>query len=1364
MVASSFFPVSTEQNHKCDLALFSAKRRRISASGSIDSASCLETDNYDDDSSCILATSGLCLPSNGYQILVCLQMACSLLSSCSDFEAGNATHSCLEMACRVNGNADTASYTTGAGGISDSDNGYGSSGFVSGWMYINEQGQMCGPYIQEQLFEGLASGFLPHELPVYPVINGALMNPVPLKFFKHYPDHVSTGFAYSAGVMFNVPATTDCPVGPIQDATKKSASVSLNSDQKSHVQQTTCMSVVTASESVLASSTDFRQQPLGWEEKCWLYQDGYGRNNGPHSLSELYYWHQFGYLHDSVMIHHAENKFTPFSLASLINEWRRENSSSAALLDLKDTSSLFDFISGVSGEIGSQLHDGIMKAARRFLLDEIIGNVIVDFVAMKKVQKQRKNEHATENLKGCALDGEKAKFSDGERNDSVSRAASDACHDASAPTCSANEFFEEPSVCRKMKTIGAIENFRAAHIAISHVLFGHCMEVLWNAVFYDPIANYTLIWRKSRRWSHSNIGKTALEGEPGTFVEEPDFPPGFQPRAQESLSCRPLLMLQSHFSEEKSSKPQTAVNTPMYNGDQNEVMGRVEKDLFLAAKASLDSFLITVIEEEVYAPIKRVKDDEPNEVATDTCGQFCDETDPATSGEHTAWEMAQGVDPGGYHLDDSQTPMDGVKSSHQLDASPHIHSLYSFLGSGFERLGKPTSTVIDDQITGEPAPPGLEDFKIDLPVQDHYLCSADHSQIPNEVLRFPVLAAASVYEKSSDFIGSAFKRLGTPVCIAIDDQRTDEPPPPGSENYINKVVLSTTCTFRQSGLSKGIPKRRKFVILAMFRQKLHDVVLREWKSSFDDDILFQSLVSWCNMKQQFNPVQVEPATESEGLLKLSSAMEPELDDLVERSKSCHSSGPSEVSVVDMFTYSRKKKGPKNSGAEPESPTLVDMILRRQSLKNFGKQKSSRNASCSGASGVLKLKHKANGSSCKPTELTVGASMDGGTVKRKLAEDCLPNRTSTTKKLHRVTGAFQDKGLVSNVKSGVAKVSALEANSNHMENLSGSNVCDVSNQDNLAADLFQNLQKSSKKLKLKRKHLMDESSSLASNARLMNSDAKQTASKKIAKMGIQSIQSRVLSSCPVSVGCARSSINGWEWHNWSLKARPAERARVRGIRVTTVHHFSSEINVSQLSHVKGISARTNRVKMRNLLAAAEGAELLKASQLKVKSELLYFHGVSCTPSFPHFPDPLFVVLMQARKKRLRFQRSKIHDWGLVALEPIEADDFVIEYVGELIRPRISDIRERQYEKMGIGSSYLFRLDDGYVVDATKRGGIARFINHSCEPNCYTKIVSVEGQKRIFIYAKRHITAGEEITYNYKFPLEEKKIPCNCGSKR
>lgn len=69
---------------------------------------------------------------------------------------------------------------------------------ASGWMYVNEVGQMCGSYVQEQLYEGLSisTGFLPDELPVYPVVNGTLITPVPLNYFKQFPDHVATGFAY----------------------------------------------------------------------------------------------------------------------------------------------------------------------------------------------------------------------------------------------------------------------------------------------------------------------------------------------------------------------------------------------------------------------------------------------------------------------------------------------------------------------------------------------------------------------------------------------------------------------------------------------------------------------------------------------------------------------------------------------------------------------------------------------------------------------------------------------------------------------------------------------------------------------------------------------------------------------------------------------------------------------------------------------------------------------------------------------------------------------------------------------------------------------------------------------------------------
>ena len=57
-----------------------------------------------------------------------------------------------------------------------------------------------------------------------------------------------------------------------------------------------------------------------------------------------------------------------------------------------------------------------------------------------------------------------------------------------------------------------------------------------------------------------------------------------------------------------------------------------------------------------------------------------------------------------------------------------------------------------------------------------------------------------------------------------------------------------------------------------------------------------------------------------------------------------------------------------------------------------------------------------------------------------------------------------------------------------------------------------------------------------------------------------------------------------------------------------------------------------------------------------------------------------------------------------------------------------------------------------MDATRQGGPARFINHSCDPSCYTKIIVVEGQKRIGIYSKRRIDVGEELSYDYKVIIQ------------
>lgn len=65
--------------------------------------------------------------------------------------------------------------------------------------------------------------------------------------------------------------------------------------------------------------------------------------------------------------------------------------------------------------------------------------------------------------------------------------------------------------------------------------------------------------------------------------------------------------------------------------------------------------------------------------------------------------------------------------------------------------------------------------------------------------------------------------------------------------------------------------------------------------------------------------------------------------------------------------------------------------------------------------------------------------------------------------------------------------------------------------------------------------------------------------------------------------------------------------------------------------------------------------------------------------------------------------------------------VIEYVGQMIRPSVADHREKKYNEMGIGSSYLFRVDLETIIDATKVGNLARFINHSCNVSYFNLII-------------------------------------------
>ena len=137
-----------------------------------------------------------------------------------------------------------------------------------------------------------------------------------------------------------------------------------------------------------------------------------------------------------------------------------------------------------------------------------------------------------------------------------------------------------------------------------------------------------------------------------------------------------------------------------------------------------------------------------------------------------------------------------------------------------------------------------------------------------------------------------------------------------------------------------------------------------------------------------------------------------------------------------------------------------------------------------------------------------------------------------------------------------------------------------------------------------------------------------------------------------------------------------------------------------------------------------------------------------------------------EQRLAPKRSHIHGWGLFTKVDLPKDSMVTEYMGEIIRKSVADAREKAYEISGEGSCYMFRLDLNRIVDATQIGCMARFMNHCCQPNAYAKVIAVDtdqGQEnKIMVFSHTDIKAGEEITYDYKFPVEDGSLKCTCGA--
>ncbi|ESQ51749.1 hypothetical protein EUTSA_v10016217mg [Eutrema salsugineum] len=141
---------------------------------------------------------------------------------------------------------------------------------------------------------------------------------------------------------------------------------------------------------------------------------------------------------------------------------------------------------------------------------------------------------------------------------------------------------------------------------------------------------------------------------------------------------------------------------------------------------------------------------------------------------------------------------------------------------------------------------------------------------------------------------------------------------------------------------------------------------------------------------------------------------------------------------------------------------------------------------------------------------------------------------------------------------------------------------------------------------------------------------------------------------------------------------------------------------------------------------------------------------------------YSYMKETYRKRLAFGKSGIHGFGIFAKLPHRAGDMVIEYTGELVRPSIADKREHLiYNSMVGAGTYMFRIDEERVIDATRAGSIAHLINHSCVPNCYSRVISVNGDEHIIIFAKRDVAKWEELTYDYRFFSTDERLSCSCG---